>query len=174
MLEFVRKSFRGFFEFWLWLNLIFFVIIGGVCGNNLLASRGSSGGAIFVGLIVGAIIGLIIDILGGGLIATFLEMAEDIKKIAEGNVAGELHGEPSVKNAQELPQTNSALTVIKETRLYKNQDDYTEVVRMLNPDENVSYVKAGNKVPVGNITAPMFYIKTDSGEEGWCFSGFLK
>jgi hypothetical protein len=173
MLEFVRKSFRGFFEAWLWLNLILFVILGGVCGN-LLAGRGDSGGAIFIGLIVGAIIGLIIDILGGGLIATFLEMAEDIKKIAGGNVSGELHGEPSVKNVKELPQTNSALTVTKETKLYKTQGDYTEVVRMLTPGETVSYVKAGNKVSVGTIDAPMFYVKTDSGEEGWCFSGFLK
>jgi hypothetical protein len=167
MLEFVRKSFRGFFEAWLWLNLILFVILGGVCGNAL-SGYDNPGGFIFIGVIVGAIIGLIIDVLGGGLIATFLDMSKDIKKIAGGNVPGEQHGEPSVKNVKELPPINSALTVIKETKLYKNQGDYGTVVCALHPDETVTYIKAGN------IDAPMFYIKTGRGEVGWCFPEFLK
>jgi hypothetical protein len=183
MLEFVRKSFRGFFEFWLWLNLILFVIIGGVFGNGL-AGRGDSGGYIFGGIIVGAIIGLIIDIIGGGLIATFLEMSENIKKIAGGNVAEENHEEPSdggkpIEEGRDISSTTNEIkkesyVVQQEMKLYKKQGDYNEVVRILNPGENVSYFKSGNNVSVANIDAPMFYIKTGRGELGWCFSGFLK
>jgi hypothetical protein len=82
MLEFVRKNFRSFFGFCLWLNLILFAIIGGACGNIL-----GRGGSIFLGLIIGVLIGLIINVIGDGLIATFLEMSEDIKKITAGNVS---------------------------------------------------------------------------------------
>jgi hypothetical protein len=81
----------------------------------------------------------------------------------------------SRKNVKELSSINSApLTVITETKLYKNQGDYDDVVRMLNPGETVSYVKAGYNVSIGNRDAPMFNVKTGRGEEGWCFSGFLK
>jgi hypothetical protein len=77
MLEFVRKNFRRFFEIYLWLNLILFAILGGVV-------LGSASSILFVlGLIVGVIVGLIIDVIGGGLMATLLEMSENIKKIAK-------------------------------------------------------------------------------------------
>jgi hypothetical protein len=170
MLEFVRKNFRVFFEVCLWLNLILSAILGGICGNIL-----GRGGSIFLGLIVGVIVGLIIDVIGGGLIAVFLEMSEDIKKIAARNVSGEphekLHEEPSVKNVK---LTEEFYVVKKETKLYKNRGDYNTVVCILHPDENVNYVKAGNNVSVGNIDAPMFNVKTINGDEGWCFSGDLK
>jgi hypothetical protein len=179
MLEFVKKSFRGFFEFYLWLNLTLFTIIGGICGN-ILAGRGDSGGHIFAGLVVGAIIGLIADVIGGGLIATFLEMSEDIKKIAAGNVPEGLHGgkpiEKGIKSAsdinvnqsdppKDLPAINTTHTVVKEMKLYKKQGNFDTVVCMLKPNETVSVV---------GRDGTMCNVKTINGDEGWCFSGDLK
>jgi hypothetical protein len=72
------------------------------------------------------------------------------------------------------PQTTTTYVVKRKMKLYKNPGDYSNVVCILNPDENVTYLKTGSMVSQGNISAPMFHIKTIDGDQGWCFSGFLE
>jgi hypothetical protein len=72
------------------------------------------------------------------------------------------------------PQATTTYVVKRKMKLYKNRGDYSDVVCVLNPDEKVSYLETGSMVSQGNISAPMVYIKTTGGEQGWCFSGFLE
>jgi hypothetical protein len=77
MLDFVARAFRGWMNFILWIILIGSAIVGAVFGWNI-----NGFGFAFLFLILGAFIGLIIVILAGGLIANFLNMVDNIEKIA--------------------------------------------------------------------------------------------
>jgi len=76
MLDFVKRTFRGFFEVLLWINVIFCVIYVAAFWQRL-----SLPGGWLVGIIVGAIAGLLTNIIFGGLIATFLELGEDVAQL---------------------------------------------------------------------------------------------
>lgn len=82
-MEFVKRAFRGFFEVILWVNLVICAIGGAVIGY--LASSwtggGGGGGGGFLGFVLGIGVGLLSNIIGGGLIATFIEMADDIAQL---------------------------------------------------------------------------------------------
>jgi len=76
MIKFARNSFRGFFVITLWVLLLVFTIAGGMIGYGI----SYDGGGAFLGVIIGLFIWFIIYILGGGLIATFLNIDENIEK----------------------------------------------------------------------------------------------
>jgi hypothetical protein len=89
MLDWVAKVFRSWVEVVLWLILIIFTIGGGVIGNTIgRYSRG--GGYTFWGIVLGLGIGLIAVVIGGGLIANFLDLADNVallkKKFYEDSV----------------------------------------------------------------------------------------
>jgi len=75
MIEFVKSSFRGLFTVVLWLNLIGLAITGMIMGH-----RGGLVGVI-VGLIVGLIAGFMINVIGGGFIATILNIDENLEQL---------------------------------------------------------------------------------------------
>ena len=88
MLNFIRKAFRILFVISLWLIPILFTIggaVGGAIGGQYVGSFlkytiGSSpflGG--FLGAISGLIAGFLFDIFYGGLIATFLNIDENLE-----------------------------------------------------------------------------------------------
>jgi len=79
MIEFARGIFRGFFVFTLWIWLFICTIGGGVIGYKL---SWGSGGYAFLGVILGLFFWLLYYILGGGLLATFLNMDENLEIIA--------------------------------------------------------------------------------------------
>jgi hypothetical protein len=94
MLNFVKRAFRKWYEISLWINLVFCIIIGGVSGyigvGLLVDMIGIFGGGdsfvwkivgAVVGLIIGAVVGLLTNVFVGGLVATFLEIGEDIANI---------------------------------------------------------------------------------------------
>jgi hypothetical protein len=72
MLDWVAKVFRSWMEVILWLILIISTIIGGVIGGIF------GGGYTFLGIIIGLAIGLITVVIGGGLIANFLDLADNV------------------------------------------------------------------------------------------------
>ena len=78
MIDFARRNFRGFFVFGLWLCIIVLAIGGGILGFSI----GDGGGA-FIGIIIGVLIGITIVIIGGGLVATFLKMDENLQILVE-------------------------------------------------------------------------------------------
>jgi len=84
MLNFIRTGYRGFFEVWLWINLIGCAITGGKVGALLRdLPGGSHGNFVFYGVVIGAVVGIATDILGGGLIAIFLSMDEKLQRVDE-------------------------------------------------------------------------------------------
>jgi len=78
MLDFVKGAFRGFFVFTLWVCLI-----GCVIGAAILGGTASGFGGAILGIIIGGLVGLMIVITGGGLVATLLNMDENLEIIAK-------------------------------------------------------------------------------------------
>jgi hypothetical protein len=79
MLTFVGKAFRGWINFILWITIIGCAIGGLAFGINI---EGEFAITSIVLTLVGALIGLILDILIGGYIANFLNMVDNIEKLA--------------------------------------------------------------------------------------------
>jgi len=77
------KMFGVLFEIILWIMLIGGIIGGGIIGNIFAPYRRSSGGYIFLGIILGGIIAFVTIILTGGLVSLFIKLVnntEEIKK----------------------------------------------------------------------------------------------
>jgi len=90
MLNFVRKAFRALFVIFLWIIPIGSAIAGAIAGGG--AGRYNGNAFLFglLGFIGGVIGGGIIAIFTGGLIATFLNIDENleiIKNRAAGNIS---------------------------------------------------------------------------------------
>jgi len=79
LVKFAKSAFRGFFEALLWLALIGSAI-GGMIGG--VALIGGARGFI-ASLIVGTIAGFLTIIIWGCLIATFLNINENIEQMRE-------------------------------------------------------------------------------------------
>jgi uncharacterized integral membrane protein len=77
MLNFSAKHFRSVFDISLWLNLIFCAVWGAILGKE------SSIGFAFLGFILGFVVGLLSNVIFGGLIAVFLNIAEDVKLLRD-------------------------------------------------------------------------------------------
>ena len=86
MLKFVEKVFRVFFEVFLWLFLIECVVGGGIVGYFTSRGRGLH---TFLGITIGLFVGLILNILGGGLVATFLNINVNLEKLVNENLSSE-------------------------------------------------------------------------------------
>ena len=74
MLDFVKKAFQNFLEVILWINLIVFIICGGSVGSIV------GGAYVIIGIIIGLIIGLLINIIGGGFIATIINIYRNLEE----------------------------------------------------------------------------------------------
>ncbi|MDR2965049.1 MAG: hypothetical protein LBU88_04670 [Treponema sp.] len=79
MLGFVGRAFRIWFSIILWITLIGFIIGGGILGYAITYSAGIA----FLGVILGALVGLIFIILTGGFVANFLNLVDNVEKIAK-------------------------------------------------------------------------------------------
>ena len=88
MLNFVKVAFRNFFEIILWVNLVLCAISGCIIGSvvgrevNLFTGDVSGGGHPIIGFIIGAIFGILLNIVGGGFIATILNIDANTEKLA--------------------------------------------------------------------------------------------
>jgi hypothetical protein len=81
MLDFVKAAFRGFFEVILWINLIVWTILGGIFGNYIGGLNPYADRHPIIGAIIGLIAGLLLNIIGGGFIATFLNINENLEEL---------------------------------------------------------------------------------------------
>ena len=77
MLNFVRKAFRGGLEVILWINLIAWIIGGGVAGNFL---GGYYDDYTVLGIFCGIIVGIVSNIMMGGFIATILNIDKNLEE----------------------------------------------------------------------------------------------
>ena len=73
MLNFVARHFRGVFGFFLWLNLILFVVLGALVFRDLIDAH------LVVGAIIGLPAGLLVNILLGGFITILLRIDKNLQ-----------------------------------------------------------------------------------------------
>jgi len=78
MLDFVKRAFREFYSIILWFTLISSIVLGGIVGYGI----GYAGGA-FIGIILGGLLGLVFIIITGGIIATFINIDDNLEEIAK-------------------------------------------------------------------------------------------
>jgi hypothetical protein len=130
MLIFVKRAFRDFCDFLLWINLIGSAIAGGVVGNG----RGHD--YLLVGVIIGVVVGIFTNIVVGGFLATFIEMGNDITiikaAIATTNTSG-INMPCQSASTSQLP-TDSVLIESGQTLSgvisHKNGHDFFHVILM--------------------------------------------
>ncbi|MDR0475381.1 MAG: hypothetical protein LBH43_17125 [Treponema sp.] len=119
MIEFARSIFRGFFIFTLWVFLILFAIGGGILGHTL---SWGSGGYTFLGVIIGLFLWFCFYILGGGLLATFLNMDENLEILAK-NVS-KLGNNPSIPQGGNV---GSSVSIVGNKRQKKCKRCHKEI-----------------------------------------------
>ena len=99
MLEWVRGAFRGFFSFTLWLCLIACAISGAVIGYGV-----NGVGFAILGLILGILVGLIIVIICGGIVATILNIDENLQLLLNNSYkSGSATNTTSLRPQESIP-----------------------------------------------------------------------
>src|SRR5215510_1923587 len=87
MITFVKNVFRGFMGFVLWINLILFIIGGGVFGNYfgvvIADDHDDKFGYVILGIFLGILFGLFVNIIFGGFVATIINIDKNIEKLVE-------------------------------------------------------------------------------------------
>jgi hypothetical protein len=90
MLNFVKRCFRAYINVLLWINLVLTIVIMGALGYAATMMPGSPVAddsmmwkivCPVVGVILGAVIGISTNIFWGGLIATFIEIGNDLTEV---------------------------------------------------------------------------------------------
>ena len=77
------------------------------------------------------------------------------------------------KNKKRFPEATHIAT--EDVKLRLEPDMSTPPVEILERGTLVVFIKEGAIIEDANyVSAPWFYVKTESGVEGWCFSGLLK
>jgi len=166
MLNFVRKAFRGGLEAILWINLILWTICGGIAGNALSNWENYT----FIGVIIGILVGLIVNVIGGGLIATILNIDENLEQLRF-----HITGIPKKAVSSENNSTNMEIHEGEQYKAITNaairsgpQHDAFEKIA-LNVGDTVCFKNFLKDDPA------WCYVKTaDSKTEGWCFFEHLE
>ena len=109
MLDFVKSAFRGGINVLLWINLILCTIGGGIAGYYLgqLISYRNSGGYVIGGVLIGIICGLLTNIIGGGFVATILNIDENLE-IMEKNLEIIAANNTNIVESTPLSQENTS------------------------------------------------------------------
>ena len=77
MLGFIKALYRHYFNIILWINLIVWVIVGGIIGNT---SNSYGDNYVIIGVVIGIVIGFISNVIFGGFIATILNIDKNLEE----------------------------------------------------------------------------------------------
>jgi len=197
MLDFVREKFRGFFIVGLWLWLILCVIGGGILGYEI----GHIVGAI-IGIILGILVGIFTNVLGGGLIATFIKIDENLETIlniskidsfSDNKIKCPFCAEKIKREAIVCPfccKNIKEYELELKTKVDENIKNMEEENKILfEVIDNVSLLKAasdtaaaicelikGDKVYTQNMNKQFnyIYVTTTDGKKGWIKEIYIK
>ena len=81
MVQFVKKAFRVFFVFFLWLTLCGCIFGGGYAGYTMGLFTGDSEIYAILGALLGLVAGMLINIIIGGLVATIINIDDNVEII---------------------------------------------------------------------------------------------
>jgi hypothetical protein len=189
MLNFVKSAYRVFFEIALWTNLILSTIAGGIIGNSaeiynaypVLTGGSSNGdGHPIIGGIIGLICGLLLNILGGGFVATIINIDENLEQLknnmnkthkndtSSGGIENKIFPRQGNKNEYtELFNSDAVYdyNVIKETHLNDSLAASMKNIRLLPVGEGVNIINVIERNDLGGKWA---LVSTQSKDEGWC------
>jgi len=158
MLDFVRKAFRSGLEVILWLILILFTVGGGIIGHALSRYNDLT----LAGVIIGLVIGLLIDIMGGGFVATILNIDKNISTL----VYSALAYSPTHKV--------KLLSAVDGLGLREEPDANIKSFTKLPNGTEVQLLNTGSPVSMQDKKGEWFEVRTKDGVRGWCFSGSLE
>ena len=175
MLEFVRERFRGLFIFGLWVCIILFVIGGGIYGYTLGGGFGA-----FIGIIIGVLLGLFFIIIGGGFVATFLNIDENLEK--QNSLLKDLIKINNQNNNRlvENNRTNETNSNIKPESNKNGDFELTEdiLLRAAANDTASSICKLEKGTIVFSKSKykqfEYHYVNTSDGKQGWIMERYLK
>jgi len=101
MISFVRKYFREMYSLFLWVCLIALVVAGARFG---LAWFGDNIFGFIFGVVLGGAAGVITVVMVGGLVATFLNIDENIQRIAD-SISGIKHTQRTADSISGIKHT---------------------------------------------------------------------
>jgi hypothetical protein len=179
--NFVRKYFHVFFEICLWLVLIAFTVIGFSMGNVFLYRYLHITVGPLLGGIIGFIVGLIVEVIFGGFIGIVLNYYNNIENISKNMIyinenlnilVSSNDNVKDIKKSKYLAKYNKAThRVLQRVNLRSEpnmgSNDYLE------EDTLVMFIKEGEGITVNGITLPSYFVETETGKQGWVFSGHL-
>ncbi|MCL2065343.1 MAG: zinc ribbon domain-containing protein [Candidatus Cloacimonetes bacterium] len=76
-LDFIRRVFRGYIAFILIADIVVLGIVGGALGGAV------NGEYAVLGTFLGLIIGFLLVVLGGGVLVTFIEIGDNIRRLKD-------------------------------------------------------------------------------------------
>jgi len=172
MTNFVRLVFRGLFEVILFINLLLFIIGGGIAGHYL--SIGT-----FLGIVIGLVVGFLVTVIGGGLIATIINIDENLEKLTvlDKSIINLEHSQ-NIQDTQDIINENVVINkthiVIKAVQLRNGPDLDSSVIKTLPVGKNLMVLEKGLNYQINNVLAPMVKVQSENNDIGWCFSQYLK
>jgi hypothetical protein len=166
VLNFIATVFKGFYSFFLWINLIVCTIGGGIVGEFVYDHP-------ILGGIIGLVIGFLSNILGGGIVAIFLRIDENLKILIILNGGRPIDERTEIDRYTEKQQIimesvslNMTHTVTKDTNLNDSLSLYPKIYRTLKNGEKVKIQNIiDRQCDLGGVWA---LIETETKEEGWC------
>jgi|GEM_PF-2021643 len=108
MLKFVKYAFRVYIGVILWLNLIICAIAGGVIGNTF---SGWGNSYTELGIVIGLVVGALSNIIGGGFIATILNIDENLEQLKNLTIASNVKGTAFIESNLEYTENDGKITI---------------------------------------------------------------
>jgi hypothetical protein len=170
MLNFIANSFRGFFVFCLWINLIIYTIGGGIIGNILFSGHPILGG------IIGFLTGLMSNIIYGGVTVIFLRIDSNLQILVKTSGGQPIENgidiskeKPSILSKPVSFETDTVpYGVIKEIPLNDSLSVNPKTIRILKRGEKVAVNNILERNNLGRNSGIWALVKTQHNDEGWC------
>jgi hypothetical protein len=149
------------------LLFILYVVITAIFSSWLASQKGYSAGTWgLLGLLFG-----LFALMTIGFAPIKQKNANTTEPLAEDSDTDDMANKKI--NVEQL-QDGAQLTISQTTSLREGPEISSKFIKNLRTDTKVKFIKSGKITTENGITAPWFFIETNEGEKGWCFSKDLE